>query len=169
MRVVRFNYKQNQNETYVIQDCWKIINSILLENKKYRVRENHKRGDFDFNIRRHFHGFISFGNIDDNKVNFGIWFTKKEKGLPYVKTILIELNKKTNYVLEVTEYQKTGCIFSSIAIPNKENAEEEYKNIYEFIDGLLDYFIELNIWAIKKSCDYYNNQDNLFVYLTHWK
>lgn len=137
------NYNESQKQ--IIEKCWNIINSILLETREYSIRENHKRGDFDFNIGKHFHGFISFGDILYNKVNFDIWFTKKEKGLPYIKTIILQLIKKTKFSLEVEEYQKTGCIYASIYIPSIENDEKVYKIIYECIDSLLDYFIELNI------------------------
>ena len=144
-------YKRGYKDSELVQQdiidkYWSEINSLVNKSGKFQERKDYHKKYYNFNIKKPFHGFIDFWNIDNNIVKFGLWFDNKNKGFSKAKTYL-NLISNENYHYYIIENEVSAAICCQKEIPEMDN-EAKFKKLsaemYSEIERLIEFSIENN-------------------------
>lgn len=136
----KHGYKEDEAiQQDIIDKYWIELNSIILIDGKYQSRSDYHKKYFNFNIRKPYHGFIDFFNINDNLIKFGLWFDDKDKCFANAK-LNIDFFSCSNYKYDILENEKSAALLVKREIPNMSDEiafKKIVKDIYNEIDRII--------------------------------
>ena len=140
-----YNHAYKENEAAkqdFIDECWNAINKIIIKNGNvFQTREDYHNKYFNFSVKKSFHGFIDFFDLNEKYVNFGIWFDNKEKGYDILVSN-IKLFNTNEYVYICSESKTTAKVSTKIPLL-EENDEFDYNSYFESIYNEIDRILKI--------------------------
>lgn len=138
----KHGYREDKSiQQDIIDKYWAAINSIILSSGKYQYREDYHKKYFNFNIKKSYHGFIDFWDIDDNIIKFGIWFDNKANGFENAKNNL-DLISNDSFKYQAVEYDVGAALFIKRVIPDMSN-QIDFDNLVATMFYEIDRILEI--------------------------
>lgn len=136
----KHGYKEDEAfQQDIIDKYWEEINRLISNDNKYQKREDYHKKYYNFSVRKPYHGFIDFWDINDNIVKFGLWFDNKYRCFDNARNN-INIISNENYKYEILENETSAAIYVKREIPEMSD-EEAFKqlttNMYSEVDRLI--------------------------------